>query len=94
MGLFSELERVFGKPRWWRWSFKPLFLLNLSMYYSTLLVLYIFGLINSYMFIDLIISPYPILIIIYHLLTSESTPVRKLYWVIIGVGIIGAPYSS
>ncbi len=91
MRLFSELEKVFGKPRWWKGSFKSLFLLNLSLYYLILSVLYFFGLINLYVFIDLIISPHLILIFIYYLLASESALVRKLYWVIIGTGIIGAP---
>jgi len=91
MGLFSELEKVFGKPRWWRWSFKALFLVNLSLYYLVLFIIYFFDLIDLYMFIDLSASPHLILIFIYYLLISESSLVRKLYWVVLGIGIIGAP---
>lgn len=91
MEVLKKLEKVFGKPRWWRWSFRSLFLLNLAIYYFVLILLFLLNIINIYILIDLIISPHILLLFIYYTLSSRSHFGRVLYWITIGLGVVSAP---
>ena len=91
MNIFERLEGFFGKPRWWRWSFKSFFLLNLAIYYFVLTILFLLNIINIYILIELIVSPHIILLYVYYTLSSKSSFGRVLYWITIGLGLVSAP---